>query len=97
MSVANYTLIIQELDRTLFRDLQHRVSDALILLLLLIYLSSYRFQMEELEGDTVDLHVHHQPNLVEQLKSELYCKKMLFPKNSLSISNVVGQGKQPHI
>ena len=48
--------------------------------------------MEELKGDTVDLHVHHQPNLVEQLKSELDCKNMLFSKNSLKLSNVVGQG-----
>ena len=50
--------------------------------------------MGELQGDTVDLHVHHQPNLVEQLKSELDGKKMLFSKNSLNISKVVGQGKQ---
>ena len=49
--------------------------------------------MEEFEGDTVDLHVHHQPNLVEQVKSELDCKKMLLSKNSINISNVVGQGK----
>ena len=51
--------------------------------------------MEELEGDTVDFHVHHQPNLVEQLKSELDCKKMLLSKSSINITNVVGQGKQP--
>ena len=50
--------------------------------------------VEELKGDIVDLHVHHQPNLVEQMKSELDCKKMLLSKNSISISNVVGQGKQ---
>ena len=53
-----------------------------------------RVEMEEFEGDTVDLHVHHQPNLVEQVKSELECKKMLLSKNSINISNVVGQGKQ---
>ena len=44
--------------------------------------------MEGLKGDTVDLH------LVEQLKAELKCKKMLFSKTSINISNVVGQGKQ---
>ena len=44
--------------------------------------------MEELKGDTVDLH------LVEQLKAELDYKKMLFSKASINMSNVVGQGKQ---
>ena len=54
----------------------------------------YRFQMEELKGDTVDLHVYHQPNRVEQLKSELDCKKMLLSKKSINITKVVGQGKE---
>ena len=59
-----------------------------------LFVIIYRLQMEELEGDTPDLHVYHQPNEVEQLKSELGCKKMLLSKNSINISNVVGQGKQ---
>ena len=50
--------------------------------------------MEELKGDPVDLHVYHQPNHVEQLKSELDSKKLLLSKNSINITKVVGQGKQ---
>ena len=48
--------------------------------------------MEELNSDNVDVHVYHQHNEVEQLKSELESKKMLFSKNCIKISNVVGQG-----
>ena len=49
--------------------------------------------MEELKSDNVDLLVYHQQNQVEQLKSELDSKKMLFSKNCIKISKVVGQGR----
>ena len=49
--------------------------------------------MEELKSDNVDLLVYHQHNQVEQLKSELDSKKMLFSKNCIKISKVVGQGR----
>ena len=41
----------------------------------------------------VDPLVYHQHNQVEQLKSELDRKKMLFSKNCMKLSNVVGQGR----
>ena len=34
----------------------------------------------------------HPPTLIQQLKSELSQKNMLFSKNCLKISTVVGQG-----
>ena len=49
--------------------------------------------MEELKNDNVDLLVYHQHNQVEQLKSELDAKKMLFSKNCIKIFKVVGQGR----
>jgi hypothetical protein len=51
------------------------------------------YEMEELKSDNVDLLVYHQHNQVEQLKSVLECKKMLFSKNCIKISKVVGQGR----
>jgi hypothetical protein len=48
--------------------------------------------MEELRSDNVDPLVIQQRNQVEQLKSELKCKKMLFSKNCMKLSDVVGQG-----
>ena len=54
---------------------------------------TYRYEMENLNSDNVDVHVYHQHNQVEQLKSELDSKKMLFSKNCIKISKVVGQGK----
>ena len=50
--------------------------------------------MEEFISDNMDPRVYQQHNQVEQLKSELECKKMLFSKNCIKISNVVGQGRQ---
>ena len=49
--------------------------------------------MEELKSGNVDVLVYHQHNQVEQLKSVLECKKMLFSKNCIKISKVVGQGR----
>ena len=60
-------------------------------LISLVYLSC-RYEMEELKDDNVDLLVYHQHNQVEQLKSQLDSKKMLFSKNCIKISKVVGQG-----
>ena len=51
---------------------------------------TYRYEMEKLNSDNADVHVYHQHN---QLKSELDSKKMLFSKNCIKISKVVGQGK----
>ena len=31
-------------------------------------------------------------NVMQQLKSELHCKKMIFAKNDIQVSKVVGQG-----
>ena len=39
-----------------------------------------------------DEHVHKDINVMQQLKSELHCKKMIFSKNDIHISKVVGQG-----
>ena len=47
--------------------------------------------MEEFKNDNVDVIQQH--NQVEQLKSELEHKKMLFSKKCVKISNVVGQGR----
>ena len=41
-------------------------------------------------GDIVD--EHHQPNMLQQLKLELSHKRMIFSKNCLQLSKVVGQG-----
>ena len=49
--------------------------------------------MEEFKSDNVDPHVIQQLDQVEQLKSELERKKMLFSKKCVKISNVVGQGR----
>ena len=37
-------------------------------------------------------HVSHQPSLVQQLNLELSQKKMIFSKNEIHLSRVVGQG-----
>ena len=37
-------------------------------------------------------HVSHQPSLVQQLTLELSRKKMIFSKNGIHLSKVVGQG-----
>ena len=36
--------------------------------------------------------VHNYMNVMQQLKSELYCKNMIFSKNDIQVSKVVGQG-----
>ena len=40
----------------------------------------------------IDGHVHHHPNLVQQLNLELSQKKMIFSTNHIQVSKVVGQG-----
>ena len=39
-----------------------------------------------------DERVHTQTNVMQQLKSELHCKKMIISKNDIQVSKVVGQG-----
>ena len=41
---------------------------------------------------TIDEHVSHQLSLVQKLNSELSQKKMIFSKNHIHLSKVVGQG-----
>ena len=36
--------------------------------------------------------VHTQTNVMQHLKSELHCKKMIISKNDIQVSKVVGQG-----
>ena len=56
------------------------------MLLKCIYYYFYR-------GDTnAVVKVHHHPNLVQQLNLELSQKNMTFPKNSIHVSKVIGQG-----
>ena len=42
--------------------------------------------------DNEDEPVHKDINVMQQLKSELHCKNMIFSKNDIHISKVVGQG-----
>ena len=39
-----------------------------------------------------DERVHTQTNVMQHLKSELYCKKINISKNDIQVSKVVGQG-----
>ena len=39
-----------------------------------------------------DERVHTQTNVMQHLKSELHCKKMIISKNDIQVSKVVGQG-----
>ena len=68
-------------------------ANPLFLSYILLVCSQYRCEMEEFRSDNVDPLVIQQHNQVKQLKSELECKKMLFSKNCIKISNVVGQGR----
>ena len=40
----------------------------------------------------VNVDEHHRSDLVQQLMSELRWKKMIFPKNCIQLSKVIGQG-----
>ena len=40
-----------------------------------------------------DERVHTQINVMQQLQSELHCKKMIISKNDIQVSKVVGQGR----
>ena len=67
--------------------------NAFLISLISLVCLQYRYEMEELKSDNVDVHLYHQHNQVEQLKFELDGKKMLFSRNCIKIFNVVGQGR----